>query len=196
MLRNKLIAAAAVASTAAIAAPAFAGNPAPAPADPIITAPAPAPVVMGHDWTGGYAGLNLGYGKFKHSGDDGDGTIYGAQAGYDYDFGDYILGGEISYNAGDIDTFDGIDVDNTAALKVKAGYDMGDTMVYGTAGAERVYSNIGDDTGWVAGVGVEHMITPTISLGAEYLHHQVDDFAGTNAKLLGDSIAAKVNYRF
>lgn len=82
------IAATAVAMFAAL--PAVAGTVAPPVIAPAPTMPAPAPST---DWTGFYAGLNGAVGTTG-------GTTYwggGAHAGYLYDSGDFVVGGEVSY---------------------------------------------------------------------------------------------------
>ena len=83
------------APVALAALPAFAGS-----LDEPIVAPIPAaPVVVatGPDWTGGYIGAQLGYGDVDTDVDgvDGDGLIGGLIAGYDFDFGSYVVGAGI-----------------------------------------------------------------------------------------------------
>ena len=197
MLRKTMIAAVAV---SAVAAPAFAGSYQQAPADPVVPAPAPAPVFSGSDWTGAYAGASLGYGDLTAdtptAGDvDADGTVYGLQAGYDYDFGTFVLGGELDYSATDLD-FNGTDLDSITRLKVRAGYDAGQTLVYGVAGAAHAESDLGDDNGWILGVGADYKLTDDVTVGGEYLYHQFDDFDDTGVDIDGSTLAARVNYRF
>ena len=98
---------AAVAATLAAAAPAFAAGP-----TPVAVEPAPViaatPVTFGTDWTGGYVGAQLGYADI--GGDDidgtslsGDGGLLGLHGGYMYDFGQFVLGGEIDWDSADFD---------------------------------------------------------------------------------------------
>ncbi|WP_238366048.1 outer membrane protein [Mesobacterium pallidum] len=168
-------------------APLLAGSLTP-PADPVVVTPAaPAPVAVGGDWTGGYAGVQLGYGNYATDpGTDSDGFIYGAHAGYDYDFGQFILGGEVDIDAGDLQAAGG-DVDNIARAKLRAGYDLGRTMVYATGGAARVTGDFGDDTGWTAGLGMSYAVTDNFLVGAEALTTRFDDVGGSdlNANTLG-----------
>lgn len=192
MLRTSIIAA--VAATA-VAGPVFAGSYEPAPVEPVIATPAPAPVYTGSDWTGGYVGGSLGYGDLKADGDSGDGTVYGLQGGYDYDFGSFVLGGELDYQASDV-SISGVDVDSMTRLKLKAGYDAGPALIYGVVGAARADTDLGDDTGWVYGAGVDYKVSEKVSVGGEYLYHQIDDFNGTGTDLEGGTLSARVNYRF
>ncbi|HEV8036149.1 outer membrane protein, partial [Yoonia sp.] len=155
--------------------------PAPAP-----VAVAPAPVMMGNDWTGFYAGGQLGYGKLDPSvgGTDPsepDGVIYGVHAGYNYDFGSIVLGGEIDYDLTDIsfDTPDS-DLDGVLRAKAKLGYDAGAFMPYVTAGYAQAQTSgdlDGDTDGTFAGLGLSYMMSDSILLGGEVLQHQFEDVA-------------------
>lgn len=187
----KALTLAAVAS-AALAAPAFAGSPTPAPVDPVV--PAPVVPVTG-EWTGGYAGLNLGYIDSTISGVGSDsGMLYGLSMGYDYDMGNWVIGAGIDYDWTDL-TIGAVDFDSVARLKLRAGYDMGNGLLYGTGGMAKAYTNIGDDTGWFAGLGYEHKITDRMSIGGEALYHEFNNFAGV-ADVDATTISLKTNFRF
>ncbi len=189
-----------------LAAPAFAGSAAPAPMEPMIQAPAPAPMAMARDWTGGYAGLQLGYADAEASVGaatiDGDDVIGGFIAGYDYDFGNYVLGAGIDADLADLD------VGNTALgnvttlervyrLKVRGGIKLGDGLLYATGGgAGADLDGIGYDTGYFVGAGYEHMVTDTISLGGEVLYHEFDDFKGTGVDVEATTFQVRAAYRF
>ena len=88
------------------AAPAFAGSLTPPPAEPPVFVATPEPVAMKGDWTGFYGGVQLGGGKVTtDDGSDleGQGGLGGVHLGYDYDFGDYVLGAGVEYDAGEIE---------------------------------------------------------------------------------------------
>ncbi|MCG7495114.1 outer membrane protein [Thalassobius sp. Cn5-15] len=192
MTLNKLILTGVVATLTA--APAFAGSADPAPVDPTPEPVSLAPVAA--PWTGGYVGLNLGYADIEAGALDADGGFYGLSAGYDYDLGDWVIGGGIDYDRLDID-LGGNDVESAARLKVRAGYDLGDGLLYGTAGAVRIdVDTLGDDTGYFIGAGYEHRVTDQVSVGGEILYHEVDDFNGSGVDVEATTIAAKVNFRF
>lgn len=193
MLRTKLIAAVA---TVVVAGPAFAGSYAPAPAEPVVMTPAPAPVYTGGDWTGAYGGISLGYGDYDFDPSSSDGMIYGLHAGYDHDFGSFVLGGELEYQAHDFDTDAGFSSDSATRLKLRAGYDAGNTLIYAVAGGVNVDSNMGDDTGYTVGLGAEYKVTDKVSVGAEYLYDDISDFNDSGEDYTGNSISARVNYRF
>nr|WP_207510517.1 outer membrane beta-barrel protein [Cognatiyoonia koreensis] len=174
-------------------------QPAPAP----LPAPVPAPVSYGGDWGGFYAGGQLGWGQLDSDafGDaDPDGALYGVHAGYNYDFGSFVLGAELDYDATDIsDDATGIDLDSVARFKVKAGYDAGRFLPYVTAGIAQATTSgalDADDDGQFAGVGVDYQFNDSIRVGAEALQHQFDDFDGSGADIDATTIAARVSYTF
>lgn len=177
-----------------LAAPAFAGSMSPVAPEPAPMAPAPI-VMPSADWTGGYGGVQLGYGDFDLGGASDDGVVYGGQLGYDYDFGNFVLGGEFDYSGADI-SMGGVDLDSLARIKARIGYDAGNTLVYGLVGGARADTALGDDTGWIAGLGAEYKVYENVSVGGEYVYHKFDDFNGTGSDLDGNTFSARVNYRF
>ncbi|MEY1555640.1 outer membrane protein [Yoonia sp. R2331] len=186
------------------AAPAIAGGitePVMAP-PPAPVAVAPAPVYTGGNWTGFYAGANLGYGQLNADGfsDDTEDYTYGVHAGYLYDLGSFVLGGELEYDATEItDAATGINLDGVARAKVRAGYDAGQWLPYVTAGAAQAYSSgalEADDTGYFAGLGVDYQVAPNIRLGAEVLQHQFDDFNGGGTDIEATTASVRVGFTF
>lgn len=167
-----------VATTLAFGGAAFAGSV----SEPVVESPviAPAPVAMTGDWTGFYTGLQLGYADIDgDAGLEGDDNTYGFHAGYDYDFGDFVVGAELDYDEANIDLNGGAgSVDNVARLKFKGGYDLGNTLIYATAGVARADTSIGDETGPFAGLGVAYRVTDRYTVGAELLEHRFDDVGG------------------
>ena len=152
---------------------------APAAAAPVPMTVAPAPT-LGDEWTGGYAGVQLGYGDVDASGGaDGDDFLYGVHVGYNYDFGTFVPGGELDYDLTDIDLGGGVDVDDVARLKVKAGYDVGQALGYVTAGVAEADTSLGSESGEFYGIGVSYQITDQHTVGAELLEHNFDDISGT-----------------
>lgn len=152
--------------------------------EPTVEAPviSPAPVVVSGDWTGFYTGLQFGYGDVDSDTGalDGDDTLYGFHAGYDYDFGDYVVGAELDYDQADIDLGGGsADLDSVARLKFKGGYDLGNTLIYATAGAARADTSVGTETGPFIGLGVNYKVTDRYTVGAELLEHRFTDVGGT-----------------
>ncbi|MGH1329313.1 MAG: outer membrane protein [Paracoccaceae bacterium] len=194
--KAKILTASAIAALASTAA--FAGNLDPVAPAPIITPVAP--VSQGTDWTGGYAGVQLGYGKANIGAGNGNGLLYGAQAGYLYDFGSYVIGGEIDFNASRIDLGGGNSLDNLTRAKLRAGFDAGPALVYATGGAAFGNATIGgtsyNDTGYFYGVGVDFMVTDRIVVGGEITQNQFNGFAGSGSNVDTTAIAARVSMKF
>ncbi|MGH1425946.1 MAG: outer membrane protein [Pseudooceanicola sp.] len=182
----------AVSATTILAVPAFAGNTSPAPADPVPMAPV---AISVSDWTGAYAGVQLGYGDLEFGAASGDGIIGGAQLGYDYDMGNIVVGAELDYNMSNI-SLGGTDIDQLARLKLRVGYDAGDALIYAVGGGARAMTSTGNDNGWVAGAGVEYRVMERVSVGGEYLYHNFDNFNGSGSDLTGGTFAARINFRF
>lgn len=160
---------------------AIAGSLADAPIEaPVASPPPPPPAPVIGEWTGFYTGLQLGYADVDGEGAlDGNDTSYGFHAGYDYDLGDWVIGGEVDYDQTDVDLGAGdASLDSVARLKLKGGYDLGNTLIYATAGAARADTSVGDETGPFAGVGVTYKVTERYTVGAELLQHRFDDLGG------------------
>jgi len=184
-------------AAALMTTPAFAGalifEPEPEPVVEVAPAPAPLPVV---DWSGPYVGLQGGW-AMADADDDDDDWFVGAHAGYDHDFGGFILGGELAYDWLDMNAGD-TELDHLVRATLKGGYAFTDqTMGYVKAGAawldgENAAGSSTDEFGWVAGAGVEHRFTDSMSAGLEYLWHDVDDF--DNAEI--QTVGARLSFRF
>lgn len=160
---------------------------------------AAAGAVSAGDWTGAYGGVHLGYGDFSASGGTSASTndsTYGLQLGYDYDMGDWVLGGRLDYDGTNVNVA-GVKVDSIARLGMRGGFDTGPGLIYGIAGVAKVDTNTaGDDNGWFAGVGYEHMMMDNVSLSGEVLYHKIDNFNGTNVNGEATVFNVGVNYRF
>ncbi|MGB0496924.1 MAG: outer membrane protein [Rubricella sp.] len=160
----------------------------------LLAAPASA-----QDWTGFNVGISLGTADAETNVTDveGDGETYGFHAGYDYDFGQFVAGGELEYNEADIDLGPGGSVDNIFRLKVRGGYDLGPAMIYGVGGyvmAET--SDLGDPEGTFYGVGIDYRVAPQFTVGAEYLIHRLDSFDVSGAEADVNTFAVRAGFRF
>lgn len=198
----------AVAILAALTVPAQAAGPTPAPATPVVAAP-PAPPAPS-DWSGFYAGGQLGWGWLSgdaRAGDlDGDGAIGGVTGGYRRDLGRLVVGGEVQYDWSDIALDYGDDDaagDLEALWRVKglAGYDAGQALIYGSVGWARASGEaLGDDfdgDGWVVGAGVDYRLNDRLSLGGELMRHRFDDLGdGTADDLDATTFQGRITFRF
>jgi outer membrane immunogenic protein len=189
---------AALASAALCAMFAQAGNAAddPAPAAlPPLAAPVSAPI---YSWAGIYMGVNAGYGATQLSASGGgqnlsgsqtgSGLIAGGQLGVNYQFGRFVAGWEldeqwsnqrITYNLSGTTVTDRVLAFGTA--RVRGGVAMDRVLFYLTGGGAYVARDVATSTtssvraqgvGFVGGAGVEGLITPNVTLRAEYLYMQ------------------------
>ncbi|NJS39641.1 MAG: porin family protein [Rhodobacteraceae bacterium] len=194
---------AAALATFAIVSPAFAGGPvavAPEPTvEPTFAPAAPA----GIDWTGFYAGAQLGYADVDSSTGtlEGNGYLGGIHAGYRWDFGSYVAGAEVDYDSANVDLGGTTgSLDDVARLKLLGGAKLGNSLVYATAGAARASATVGgtelSDNGVFYGAGVNTAVSDRWTVGAELLQHDFNDFDGSTIDLDATTLSAKVGMRF
>lgn len=187
---------AAIVMATMLTAPVFAGSLVEPTPEPVIE-PTYVPIDTSATWTGAYGGLNLGYGDVDGTGTaDGDDMTYGLHLGYDYDFGQYVLGGELEYDDADIDLNGAANTNSVTRLKLRAGYDLGRTMIYATAGAAHLDTNIGSDTGAFVGAGVAYQVTDRFVLGGEVLEHRFDDIGGSGVDADATTFNLRGSFRF
>ena len=195
-MKKALILLAAGASLAA--APALAGGPQPAPAEAPL-APAVPVADTSPDWTGFYGGVQLGYADVDTNapGVSGDDFIGGVTFGYDYDLGDWVVGGALDYDWADIGIAPGTSVENVFRAKLRGGYKIGKGLVYATGGYADVQTDLlGDDDGYFAGVGYEHLITDQFSVGGEVLYHDINNFNSTPTDVEATTVQVRGTFRF
>ena len=177
---------------------------------------APAPIIAAapiFTWTGFYVGVNAGYGwsnddfdavDFADDEDDG-GFVGGAQVGYNYQIGSFVVGleGDIQYaDFGREGAFvvDGTtyDVDNSdwfGTVRARAGVAFDRALIYATGG----FAFADDATGWTVGGGVEYAFTNNLSAKIEGLYVNLDhddNFAGFDGETDFGVIRAGLNFRF
>ncbi|MFS4437717.1 outer membrane protein [Paracoccaceae bacterium GXU_MW_L88] len=202
------------AGAALIAGTAHAGNVVQPEADPVVVAPAPvvtpAPVATpDSNWSGFYLGAQVGYadGDFQLGDNDDseqgfDGALGGVHAGYNYDFGKFVLGGELAYDkaALEFEDNDENEITDVATVKVRAGYDAGRWMPYVTAGAAYAQAEVADeeyeDWGYLAGAGVDFKATERMIVGVEATHNRFEEFDDTEFEGDFNAIKLKASYRF
>ncbi|AWI85095.1 hypothetical protein CEW88_15135 [Alloyangia pacifica] len=186
-----------------VAVPAFAGSIAPTVVEPVVT-PVPVPVAAGRDWTGFSGGVQLGYGAFDTDGTPDDyeeAMTYGLKTYYDYDFGNWVMGGGLQYDWSDADLGAAGDLDGIMRAGLRAGYDMGNTMVYGTGGYAKAFTSGGDidggdSNGYFAGIGTETFLTDNWTVGTEITYNEFTDFDADDMELKNTQFNVSLNYRF
>jgi outer membrane immunogenic protein len=174
---------------------------------------APAQAFDAYDWTGGYFGVSTGYqwGKVTNNGARPSGPAAGAQAGYSWQAGRFVIGGETDMQvSGADDTFAPWQFSNPwfGTLRGRAGFAMNNVMFYGTAGLAYggLKAQLGGareaktHSGWAAGAGVEVALARKWSAKAEYLYMDLADrgyvLTGVPNGLESNLLRLGVNYRF
>ncbi len=168
----------------------------------VLALSASATVSNAGEWTGFYGGAQLGFSDIEADARnaDGDDAFGGVHVGYNHDLGDYIIGGEIDYTFGDIELGNNAGtLESTARLKLRGGFDLGQSFVYATAGYAYADGDFGgrsaDGDGYFVGFGAEYLLSDKISVGGEILYNEFDDFGGAG-DLEATTVAARVSYRF
>jgi outer membrane immunogenic protein len=209
-----------------------------------VAAPAPvfAPVPI-FTWTGFYAGVNAGYGWQDNEdnsffvpagtfvtaplasgtvsfGDEGgDGFVGGAQIGYNYQMGTFVIGVEADLQWADLGGSDGVafvpagfpatfvpagaagGVDWFGTVRARLGFAFDRALVYATGGfayggadSDDDFGIIGDGddtrTGWALGGGVEYAFTNNLTLGLEGLWVNLD--GDNNGTFVGTEVIGGV----
>jgi outer membrane immunogenic protein len=167
----------------------------------------------GYSWAGPYLGGNLGYawGKVQNSLTKPSGFVGGAQAGYNWQMGSWVLGLEADIQAtGADDTFAPWKFSNPwfGTLRGRVGYAFSNIMFYGTGGL--AFGELRGETfglseshttaGWTAGAGAEFGFAPNWSAKVEYLYVDLSKSQFTitgapNGYRFG-VVRAGVNYHF
>jgi outer membrane immunogenic protein len=176
---------------------------------PYYSQPAPA----SFNWTGPYAGLNAGYewGTITNSPIDPSGLQGGVQAGYNWQSGQFVFGGEADIQlSGADDTFAPYKFSNPwfGTLRGRAGWALNNILFYGTFGL--AFGGIKGEifgldeskthVGWTGGAGMEVGFTPNWSAKVEYLYMDLSNRAysitGVDNGLEANILRFGVNYHF
>ncbi len=188
---------------AMLAVPALAGGPTTAAPEPVII-PAEPYVAPGIDWSGAYVGGQIGYGDTDTTGGalDGHGMLGGVHAGYRWDMGSFVAGVELDHDATNIDlgVTPGDTLDAVTRLKLTAGTEMGNALLYGALGGAHASATVGgadlSDSGYFLGAGVTYALTDSWTVGGELLQHKFSDFDGSGVDLDATTVTARVGFRF
>ena len=178
-----------------------------APVEPVVIAAAP--VIT--DWSGPYAGVLAAMGTATQdytydgdgirtwAGEDLEGNMYGAFAGYNIQQnGGFVFGVEGAYSMGSIGRSytppltayeEGEELTSVIDLKARAGIAAGDALIYGFAGwsmgdfrmyAEPSYDETISVDGMNYGVGVDLFVTDRVFVGAEYIMRDLSGVSGVD----------------
>jgi outer membrane immunogenic protein len=198
-------------------------------ADLAVKAPvykAPPPVILS-DWAGFYLGINGGGGWGPTSVNGGPnltqtGGLIGGHAGYNWQFGQVVVGVEgdadaaflskdaiITDNAGNVIGTGRVKTESLESIRGRLGYVvLPQLLAYGTGGVgfgqSKLTDTLGDNaslsqTGWVAGGGLEYKLWGPLIGRIEYLHYGFDS---KTVPLVGsvkesvDTVRAGLSYKF
>lgn len=150
--------------------------------DPYAPAPAYSPSLA--NWQGFYVGAHLGGGFGKAGPVDTSGFVGGLQGGFNAQFDRFVAGveGDFSFsNVGNSSFTERAQHDWLGTIRGRGGYSFGNIMAYGTLGvafADVNYRSLlgrasDTTTGWAFGFGAEMLVTPNITLRAEYLRYEL-----------------------
>ena len=187
------------AAVSALAMPALAGGPVVVQSEPPVVVAPPAPI---YDWTGLSVGLQFGQIDVETSGVavlEGDDTLIGLRAYYDYDFGQFVVGGGLQFDSTGVDLGGVTEVESVLRAGLRAGIDLNRNWLYGTVGLARVSTSdagVGDSNGYFAGLGYEVFLTQQVTVGAEILYHEFDEFDLGGLEAEATTAALSVNFRF
>lgn len=162
---------------------------------------APAPMMQSYDWSGPYAGAQLGWGWADASPDvdGGDNGVGGFHGGYRWDFGTLVAGAELEYNWTDI-KLSGPTDDTTVSgmfnVKGSAGVEAGPALIYATVGWGQAQAD-GNFDALIGGLGVAYPINDRWVASGEWLYYNFDDVNFDNASVAwGSTVTVRVSYRF
>lgn len=150
------------------------------------------------DWTGVYGGFSFGYTDAGGPGSLGGNDFnFGPHIGYDYDFGRFVVGGELEYNYANINLgAGGGDIDDISRLKLRGGYDFGSALGYVVLGAARAHTSGNSDNAAVYGIGVAYPITDRLVISGEALHHDFKDLNGASGDFGTNTFNLRTTFRF
>jgi outer membrane immunogenic protein len=201
--------------------------------------PPPIPVVRIFSWTGFYIGGNAGWGRTNGSGtftsalgadpftvSSSNGFLGGAQAGYNWQVGSFVLGAETDFQgttaSGSLGATTGPTISATAktpwfgTVRGRVGYAIERVLVYATGGAlygDSAWNGTVSTAGsfsssttfwtWTAGAGVEMAFGDCWSAKVEYLYAGTPSTTPTIPTITAVSgnpntniVRAGINYHF
>jgi outer membrane immunogenic protein len=171
-----------------------------------------------YDWSGIYVGASAGgvcdIDNTVASDSLGCGLDLSGFGGYNYQMDRLVFGLEADFGIGTEygDASTSIKHAWNGSLRGRMGYAFDNTMIYGTAGMAvghtdvGIYYNLppgwvhdkGRTAGWSIGAGVEHAITDTIRMRAEYLYTDIGSYTcgGCSVNLTSQTFRLGVSYAF
>ena len=170
-------------------------------------------VAAAYSWIGPYLGGNIGYqwGEVSNNPPEPSGIAGGMQAGYNWQTGQFVFGGEADIQlSGADDVFAPWKFSNPwfGTLRGRAGIAFDNVLFYATGGL--AYGGLRGELaglsesrahlGWTIGAGMEMGLTPNWTAKIEYLYLDLMDrgysVTGLDNGLQSNLVRLGVNYRF
>ena len=154
-----------------------------------------------YDWSGPYAGAQLGWGWADASPgiDGGNNFVGGLHGGYRWDFGQWVAGGELEYNWTEIDlegTTEDANFSGVFNVKATAGMEMGPGLFYGIIGWGQAQVD-GNYDALIGGLGLAYPINDRWVASGEWLYYGVDDYGLDEAdSAWANTLTLRVSYEF
>lgn len=159
-------------------------------------------------WGGFYVGAAIGQGYLTDSAPaKGNDAVYGAYAGYNKQWGNFVAGIEASADNADILFTDGSGIKSKFlyAARVRAGWANDRFFAYGSIGAQHGVTNLpapfAKDTALQLGAGVDVALTKHLSLGVDATFTKYKKFAdftffGNTVDVDTKKVQARLSYTF
>ena len=151
--------------------------------------------VFAENWSGRLTSMSIGSQTRQMVGGTPN-TIppSGLHFGYDLDLGQIVLGGEVEVEAPHGQD-ENVEPPEMQRLRLRAGYDFGQTLGYLSVGGVRAETEHQDETGAVVGIGLTYSLNQNVRLGGEVLYQDISglDQAGLRR---GNSFSLRASFRF
>ncbi|MBF9051339.1 outer membrane beta-barrel protein [Roseobacter sp. HKCCD9010] len=139
----------------------------------------------------------------------GSGQSIGVFGGYNHALADnFVVGGELSFNGSSSHTIvpgTDLSLDNLMTVRARGGYAVGSALFYGSVGYATTDASITgvpftlDASGTIFGLGVEAMLTETLSARIEYNRANMDLSGGgvpPGLEVNADAVTMGIAYHF
>lgn len=147
------------------------------------------------DWSGFFLGASIAHhGADTNSVSGQYSGVPGLHLGYDLDFGQLVLGGEVEIERAQFQA-GSVEIQEMQRIKLRAGYDFGRTLGYVTLGGVRAETEQDHATGAVVGVGLTYSLNQNLQVGGELLYQDIDGLEAGGLRR-SNSLSLRASFRF